>query len=141
MPPNALESKLTCRPCYKLHNSLFMEAYVPESKGDHSRSFRTQNRSHGPESWETCSLPYSVLLSRCDANFSLYSQSLEKLEQELDTKIYPGTEIMRDVETHHFMKSQGQSVLVPQPSDDEHDPLVRMRPIRTSGLIRMVTAK
>jgi hypothetical protein len=35
---------------------------------------------------------------------------------------------MVDVGTHHFVKSAagGHSVLVPQPSDDEHDPLVRI---------------
>lgn len=51
-------------------------------------------------------------------------QDLRELEQELETEIYPGTEIMTDIGTHHFVKSNGQSVLVPQPSDDEHDPLV-----------------
>jgi hypothetical protein len=50
---------------------------------------------------------------------------LHQLEQELNTKIYPGTEIMSDVGTHHFVKSSDSSarVLVPQPSDDPHDPL------------------
>lgn len=50
-----------------------------------------------------------------------------KIEEELDTKIYPGTEVMADVGTHHFVKSSqaGASVLVPQPSADPHDPLVR----------------
>ena len=54
-------------------------------------------------------------------------QTIEQIEQELDTKIYPGTEIMIDVGSHHFVKgaSGSHSVLVPQPSDDEHDPLVR----------------
>jgi hypothetical protein len=53
----------------------------------------------------------------------------------LNTKIYPGTEIMVDVGTHHFVKSAagGHSVLVPQPSDDEHDPLVRIRLIPGGG--------
>jgi hypothetical protein len=48
------------------------------------------------------------------------------LEQELNTEIYPGTEIMTDVGSHHFVKAGTgtHSVLVPQPSDDEHDPLV-----------------
>lgn len=33
---------------------------------------------------------------------------------------------MTDVGAHHFVKAGtgGHSVLVPQPSDDEHDPLV-----------------
>ncbi len=37
-----------------------------------------------------------------------------------------GTEVMVDVGTHHFVKSSAKSdqVLVPQPSDDPHDPLV-----------------
>lgn len=55
-----------------------------------------------------------------------YDESvLHQLERELDTKIYPGTEIMTDVGTHHFVKSSAKSdsVLVPQPSNDPHDPL------------------
>lgn len=34
---------------------------------------------------------------------------------------------MKDVGTHHFVKNSAgnHSVLVPQPSDDKHDPLVR----------------
>ncbi|RAL03909.1 putative MFS transporter [Aspergillus ibericus CBS 121593] len=45
--------------------------------------------------------------------------------RELDTEIYPGTEIMADVGTHHFVKASSKSdrVLVPQPSKDRHDPL------------------
>lgn len=35
-------------------------------------------------------------------------------------------QLMVDIGTHHFVKSSGKSdhVLVPQPSDDPHDPLV-----------------
>lgn len=35
---------------------------------------------------------------------------------------------MTDVGMHHFVKAGtgGHSVLIPQPSDDEHDPLVRL---------------
>ncbi|KAK4569420.1 hypothetical protein LTR86_003183 [Recurvomyces mirabilis] len=47
---------------------------------------------------------------------------LHELEQELHTEILPGTEIMADVGTHHFVKG-GSHVLVPQPSADPHDPL------------------
>jgi len=56
----------------------------------------------------------------------ILSQTLRQLEQELNTQIVPGTEIMADVGTHHFIKSSAISgpVLVPQPSDDPHDPLV-----------------
>lgn len=48
-------------------------------------------------------------------------QAVRNIEQELHTEIYPGTEVMRDVGSHHFVKSGsgGDSVLVPQPSDDE----------------------
>jgi len=56
---------------------------------------------------------------------NLDEKTLRELEQELHTEIYPGTEIMTDVGSHHFVKAgTGQhSVLVPQPSDNEHDPL------------------
>ena len=50
--------------------------------------------------------------------------TLHQLEAELDTKIYPGTEIMTDIGSHHFVKG-ASTVLVPQPSADPHDPLVR----------------
>jgi hypothetical protein len=61
-----------------------------------------------------------------DLTDELLSQALRELEQELHTEIVPGTEIMIDVGTHHFVKAGtgGHSVLVPQPSDDQHDPLV-----------------
>ena len=51
-----------------------------------------------------------------------YYQELHQLEEELHTEILPGTEIMTDVGSHHFVKS-GSGVLVPQPSADPHDPL------------------
>lgn len=53
-------------------------------------------------------------------------KAIRELQEELHTEIYPGTEIMTDIGTHHFVKMSGgaQDVLVPQPSDDEHDPLV-----------------
>ncbi|CAJ2502185.1 Uu.00g095790.m01.CDS01 [Anthostomella pinea] len=56
---------------------------------------------------------------------NLDESALRELEDVLHTKLYPGTEIMKDVGTHHFVKSgRGNSnVLVPQPSDDPHDPL------------------
>lgn len=38
--------------------------------------------------------------------------------------ILPGTELMTDVGSHHFIKTAGtQQVLVPQPTADPHDPL------------------
>ncbi|KAI0482956.1 serine/threonine kinase 16 [Xylariaceae sp. FL0804] len=50
-------------------------------------------------------------------------KELRAIEAELHTEILPGTEIMADVGSHHFVKEGGQTVLVPQPSDDPHDPL------------------
>ena len=49
----------------------------------------------------------------------------QQLEQELHIEILPGTEIMADFGTHHFVKQTGNKgpVLVPQPSNNPHDPL------------------
>ncbi|PSR97686.1 major facilitator superfamily domain-containing protein [Coniella lustricola] len=51
--------------------------------------------------------------------------TVREMEEILDTKIYPGTEIMKDVGSHHFVKGRNHHhrVLVPQPSDDPRDPL------------------
>lgn len=49
-------------------------------------------------------------------------QELREMEQELGTEILPGTEVMADVGSHHFVKGS-KHVLVPQPSSDPHDPL------------------
>lgn len=59
-------------------------------------------------------------------------QMRHELEEELQTEIFPGTEIMADVSHHHFVKSShgDHSVLVPQPSNVEHDPLVRALSLR-----------
>lgn len=58
---------------------------------------------------------------------NLDESTIREMETVLGTKIYPGTEIMKDVGTHHFVKDQHQhgaaAVLVPQPSDDPRDPL------------------
>ena len=54
-------------------------------------------------------------------------RTLQDIENELDITIYPGTEVMVDVGSHHFIKSGSGNgdarVLVPQPSDDPLDPL------------------
>ncbi|EHK19432.1 uncharacterized protein TRIVIDRAFT_46530 [Trichoderma virens Gv29-8] len=54
-------------------------------------------------------------------------RTLQDIENELDITIYPGTEVMVDVGSHHFIKSgngsEGARVLVPQPSNDPLDPL------------------
>ncbi|KAI5925181.1 major facilitator superfamily domain-containing protein [Camillea tinctor] len=54
---------------------------------------------------------------------NLDESAIRELEGVLNTKIYPGTEIMKDIGAHHFVKSGHADVLVPQPSDDPHDPL------------------
>ncbi|KAI1496328.1 major facilitator superfamily domain-containing protein [Biscogniauxia marginata] len=54
---------------------------------------------------------------------NLDENAIRELEGVLDTKLYPGTEIMKDIGTHHFVKSGDSNVLIPQPSDDPHDPL------------------
>lgn len=56
---------------------------------------------------------------------NLDENAIHELEEVLATKIYPGTEIMKDVGTHHFVKGTDAAdlVLVPQPSDDPRDPL------------------
>ena len=53
-------------------------------------------------------------------------QELHKMKEDRKTQIVPGTEIMVDAGDHHFVKSAGDRVLVPQPSSDPHDPLVRV---------------
>ena len=52
-------------------------------------------------------------------------KQLRQLEAELHIEILPGTEIMADFGTHHFVKETGAKgpVLVPQPSNNPHDPL------------------
>ncbi|KAG8528189.1 uncharacterized protein KY384_007106 [Bacidia gigantensis] len=51
-------------------------------------------------------------------------KAIHQLEQELGVQIVPGTEVMRDVGSHHFVHAgKSDKVLVPQPSDDPHDPL------------------
>ncbi|KAF2104672.1 serine/threonine kinase 16 [Rhizodiscina lignyota] len=53
------------------------------------------------------------------------TREIREIEQELHIEILPGTEIMADIGSHHFVKSGDRShkVLVPQPSEDKHDPL------------------
>lgn len=72
---------------------------------------------------------------------NLDENAIRELEDVLGTKIYPGTEIMKDVGTHHFVKGAGtsNSVLVPQPSDDPLDPL-NWSPFWKSATIFSATA-
>ncbi|CAK7226848.1 hypothetical protein SBRCBS47491_006367 [Sporothrix bragantina] len=63
----------------------------------------------------------------------LDASAIHEIEDIVGTKIYPGTEIMRDVGSHHFLRAGGETgegqtqskcrVLVPQPNDDPNDPL------------------
>lgn len=68
-------------------------------------------------------------------------QTLHQLEEELHLEILPGTEIMADVGSHHFVKSKASPdrVLVPQPSEDSHDPLVRSYQGKPLFFIRLLT--
>jgi hypothetical protein len=52
-------------------------------------------------------------------------KQIHQFEEELHIEILPGTEIMTDFGTHHFVKQTGSKgpVLVPQPSNNPHDPL------------------
>ncbi|KAJ5723801.1 hypothetical protein N7488_001836 [Penicillium malachiteum] len=59
---------------------------------------------------------------------------IHRLEAELHTKLYPGTELMTDVGSHHFVKG-GSQVLVPQPSADPHDPLNWSRSWKTFTMV------
>ncbi len=50
-------------------------------------------------------------------------KSLHELERELNIEILPGTEIMSDFGTHHFVKQTGHKgpVLIPQPCNNPQD--------------------
>ncbi|KAJ5711860.1 MFS transporter [Penicillium malachiteum] len=64
-------------------------------------------------------------ISISDVCFHDLTRDEQRLEDELQITIHPGTEIMTDVGSHHFVRQPGASstVLVPQPSSDPHDPL------------------
>ncbi|KAM5344376.1 hypothetical protein ACJ41O_012913 [Fusarium nematophilum] len=66
---------------------------------------------------------------------------LEQIQNELDIEILPGTEIMADIGSHHFVKSEDKSnrVLVPQPSSSPHDPLNWKTPWKISALVAVST--
>ncbi|EPE27503.1 MFS general substrate transporter [Glarea lozoyensis ATCC 20868] len=56
------------------------------------------------------------------ASFSNHTD-IKALEEVIEMEIYPGTELMKDVGSHHFVKdtARSHSVVVPQPSNDQHD--------------------
>ena len=50
---------------------------------------------------------------------------LHETEEGPSIQTVPGTEVMVDAGSHHLIKSAADRVLIPQPSSDPHDPLVR----------------
>lgn len=52
-------------------------------------------------------------------------QMLSETEGDRRVQIVPGTEVMVDAGNRHFVKSAADRLLVPQPSSDPRDPLVR----------------
>jgi MFS family permease len=69
-------------------------------------------------------------------------QNLHEIEQELHIELLPGTEVMADIGSHHFVKSgdKNHRVLIPQPTASKHDPLNWSLPwkiavISTSSLV------
>ena len=52
-------------------------------------------------------------------------QMLREVEGDRRVQIVPGTEVMVDAGNRDFAKSAADRLLVPQPSSDPHDPLVR----------------
>ncbi|KAH7131669.1 major facilitator superfamily domain-containing protein [Dactylonectria estremocensis] len=68
-------------------------------------------------------------------------EELQQIQDELDIEIIPGTEIMADIGSHHFVKSEDKShrVLVPQPSNDPHDPLNWTKAWKLSALVAVST--
>ncbi|KAH6985177.1 major facilitator superfamily domain-containing protein [Ilyonectria destructans] len=64
----------------------------------------------------------------------------EEIQNELDIEVLPGTEIMTDVGSHRFIKSEdSHRVLIPQPSQDPHDPLNWKRLWKLSAIITVST--
>jgi len=53
---------------------------------------------------------------------------IRRVQCETNVEILPGTELMADIGGAHFIhahNSANSAVLVPQPTEDPHDPLVR----------------
>lgn len=64
-------------------------------------------------------------LKESPANVSKQQDGRETYEDDFHTNLVPGTEIMADDGSHRFIKSERRhNVLIPQPSNDAHDPLV-----------------
>jgi len=59
------------------------------------------------------------------ADVSKQQDGRETYEDDFHINLVPGTEIMADDGSHRFIKSERRhNVLIPQPSNDAHDPLV-----------------
>jgi len=58
----------------------------------------------------------------------MFSYAADEVQSRLNVEIIPGTEILTDLEETHFVRGGRQGViLVPQPTQDPHDPLVRQK--------------
>ena len=56
----------------------------------------------------------------------MFASAAEEAQRRLHVEIIPGTEILTDLEDTHFIRGGRKGVvLVPQPTSDPHDPLVR----------------
>ncbi|RKK10986.1 hypothetical protein BFJ66_g17609 [Fusarium oxysporum f. sp. cepae] len=68
-------------------------------------------------------------------------EELEQIQDELHIEIIPGTEIMADIGSYHFVRSDDSShrVLVPQPSQSPRDPLNWTQSWKLSALIAVST--
>jgi hypothetical protein len=64
----------------------------------------------------------------------------KRIEEETGVELLPGTKVMADVGGAHFLHAQNAAssvVLVPQPSNSPHDPLVSV--LRLSSLMLALT--
>lgn len=67
---------------------------------------------------EVCHFPFRLRVVPLN-----HFKELRRVESELQVELLPGTEIMTDIGSHHFVKGPSHNVLVSQPSDDPSDPL------------------
>ena len=56
----------------------------------------------------------------------MFATAADEAQTRLNVEIIPGTEILTDLEATHFIRGGRKGVvLVPQPTTDPRDPLVR----------------
>lgn len=66
----------------------------------------------------------------------MFASAAEEAQSRLHVEIIPGTEILTDLEETHFIRGGRQGVvLVPQPTSDPHDPLVRCNTVLTKNCL------